>query len=201
MIDVYQHPTHQGWSWNHLNDGLRRQRKPSVLLPATIQSQPLNSVLAGARDHQTPRTRRLSGAKDVNLPNIIAGKNASGKTSLLRGLVEIDRLLVETPSPRRNHAGEIRCREKMGITTLEIQYSVHLGNNRCPTHSRTLMEIDYHVGNLRRVAQPFACDNTNRRYFDDQLSGSSHVSKRIFDLPMNRPSTRTAYSNQNGSKR
>jgi ABC-type transport system involved in cytochrome c biogenesis ATPase subunit len=68
-------------------------------------------------------------SEDVNLPNIIAGKNASGKTSLLRGLVEIDRLLQRrtiTTEASRLVKTELR---KMGITSLEIQYSVHLGNN------------------------------------------------------------------------
>ena len=68
-------------------------------------------------------------SEDVNLPNIIAGKNASGKTSLLRGLVEIDRLLQRgtiSAEESRRVKSEL---QKMGITTLEIQYSVHLGNN------------------------------------------------------------------------
>ena len=77
-------------------------------------------------DTANPEVER---SEDVNLPNIIAGKNASGKTSLLRGLVEIDRLLQRgtiTPVESRRVKSELR---KMGITTLEIQYSVHLGNN------------------------------------------------------------------------
>ena len=77
-------------------------------------------------DTANPEVKR---SEDVNLPNIIAGKNASGKTSLLRGLVEIDQLLQRgtiTPVESRRVKSELR---KMGITTLEIQYSVHLGNN------------------------------------------------------------------------
>lgn len=80
-------------------------------------------------DTANPEVER---SEDVNLPNIIAGKNASGKTSLLRGLVEIDRLLQRgtiTAEESRRVKSELR---KMGITTLEIQYSVHLGNNTPP---------------------------------------------------------------------
>ena len=93
-------------------------------------------------DTANPQVER---GEDVNLPNIIAGKNASGKTSLLRGLVEIDRLLQRrtiTAEESRRVKSELR---RMGITTLEIQYSVHLGNNT-PHITRGDPWRDHYVG-------------------------------------------------------
>jgi ABC-type transport system involved in cytochrome c biogenesis ATPase subunit len=67
--------------------------------------------------------------EDTGLPVIIGGTNASGKTSLLRGIQEVCNLLqLSTITKRDSH----KCRQAiqdMGIRYLELEFIVELGSS------------------------------------------------------------------------
>jgi len=68
--------------------------------------------------------------EDTNLPVIVGGTNASGKTSLLRGIREICGLLqnhIITPTDSKKCRSELK---QMGIRHLELDFVVELGTSR-----------------------------------------------------------------------
>ena len=76
--------------------------------------------------------------ENVDLPTIIGGTNASGKTSLLRGINILCKLLqldVIATSDTKKCEKEL---EAMGITTLELDYVLELGSsgNRYSTFTK-----------------------------------------------------------------
>lgn len=74
--------------------------------------------------------------EDTGLPVIIGGTNASGKTSLLRGIQEVCNLLqLSTITKRDSH----KCRQAiqdMGIRYLELEFIVELGSSNSDELSR-----------------------------------------------------------------
>ena len=67
--------------------------------------------------------------EDTNLPVIVGGTNASGKTSLLRGIQEICDLLqnhIITPTDSKKCRRELK---QMGIRHLELDFVVELGTS------------------------------------------------------------------------
>ena len=73
--------------------------------------------------------------EDTGLPVIIGGTNASGKTSLLRGIQEVCSLLQLSTITRKDSK---KCRQiilDMGITFLELEFIVELGCSESDTLS------------------------------------------------------------------
>lgn len=72
----------------------------------------------------------VDGIENLDLPAILGGTNASGKTSLLRGIREICKLLQY---PIITHDLSMNCRKeltKMGIRHLELEFITELGTSK-----------------------------------------------------------------------
>lgn len=68
--------------------------------------------------------------EDTDLPAIIGGTNASGKTSLLRGIREVCNLLQHSPITKEKSK---KCRQllrDMGISVLEMEFIVELASSK-----------------------------------------------------------------------
>jgi len=67
--------------------------------------------------------------EDTNLPIIVGGANASGKTSMLRGIAFVCDLLQENKITKKRSSEVWSRLKEMGISELELQFGVEIGRS------------------------------------------------------------------------
>ena len=124
--------------------------------------------------------------ENVDLPTIIGGTNASGKTSLLRGinlLCELLQLDVIATSDTKKCSKEL---EAMGITTLELDYVIELGSsgNR---YSRFTKNTDF--VRIRTLTTNDGMEVSDKG--SEDIDGAELVLENLFKLRFNSSSDQT----------
>lgn len=130
--------------------------------------------------------------EDTNLPNIIGGANASGKTSMLRGIAFVCDLLQENKISKKRSSEVWSRLKKMGIRELELQFGVEIGRSVKSSFSGNIFGSNSNYLEIYLKKLPVMLEsllhgqNDAKRYmFDQTLSKPSLVLENLLQIKMN----------------
>ena len=125
--------------------------KPAIAVIDTIRfasgDNPLTEISLqtgrGAHLNKEPSDEFVE-EEDTNLPIIVGGANASGKTSMLRGIAFICDLLQENKITKKRSSEVWSQLKEMGIRELELQFCVEIGRSskRQTGHLQNIFDLE-----------------------------------------------------------